>query len=810
MKNIVILFIAFLIIINTNYAQKVKSDTNIVGHIICKGEHVPFINVFIKGTTTGTYTDGTGHYMLTDLPEGKHIIRVQAIGYKSKEKEIEIHRNETKELNFEIDEDLMMVEQVVITGTRTPHYIKDVPIRTEVITAREIETKNASNIYEVLEGTPGIRVEQQCQFCNFSMIRMQGLGSEHTQVLLNGQPIYSGLAAIYGLQQIGTVDVDRVEVVKGAGSALYGSSAVAGAINIISKEPSFEPTTKSTLQFGSYNTNKYDIYSSIKNKKGNLGLNIFAQKITGDAIDETQDGETQDDIRHADGISDRVEQNLSNAGFSLYIYDLLSKRDKLIVRGKYVNEFRQGGKITDGYFTNPLTDGTERIITDRYESELSYNKIFSEKSEINLSLAYTKHKRNATNDSFLGDYMDTHGDSVPDLRIMRPYIADENVAATTMTYGLTLNKHHLLMGIQTSMNKLDESGKYVVAKDTLDDGITPNPNFGEAYTSNSYKKATEFGIFVQDEWSLSKNLQIVPGVRYDLHNSEEEYKAAEIFATNLFPKTKFDEISINPRLAIKYEISKRITLRANAGTGFRAPYGFSEDLHLCSGSPRVWKSSSLKPETSVSYNFSADYYGKKVKVSANIFRTDLKDKIAFADADENVSAMGYDYQWENINDAFVQGIELSFMANVAKDLGFGIDFTFNKGEYINPRGDWVDTRYEDISMYISRFPMSTSNFKIEYSPKQWNFALIGNYTGKMYIDYFAEDEVSSKIKKTEGFVIFNARISKQFKAVKIYASVNNLTDYIQPEKHTDDAAFMYAPIYGRMFYAGISLSLRKY
>jgi len=625
MKKIVILFIAFFVIINTNYAQKVKSNANIVGHIICKGEHVPFVNVFIKGTTIGTYTDGTGHYMLSNLPGGKHIIRLQAIGYKSKEKEIEIHRNETKELNFEIDEDLMMVEQVVITGTRTPHYIKDVPIRTEVITAREIETKNACNIYEVLEGTPGIRVEQQCQFCNFSMVRMQGLGSEHTQVLLNGQPIYSGLAAIYGLQQIGTVDVDRVEVVKGAGSALYGSSAVAGAINIISKEPSFEPTTKGTLQFGSYNTNKYSIYSSMKNKKGNLGLNIFAQKLTGDAIDETQDGETQDDIRHADGISDRVEQNLSNAGFSLYIYDLLSKKDKLIVRGKYVNEFRQGGKITDGYFTNPLTDGTERIITDRYESELSYNKIFSEKSEINLSLAYTKHKRNATNDSFLGDYMDTHGDSVPDLRIMRPYIADENVAAATLTYGLTLNKHHLLMGIQTSMNKLDESGKYVVVKDTLNDGITPNPNYGEAYTSNSYKKATEFGIFVQDEWSLNKNLQIVPGVRYDLHNSEEEYKAAEIFATNLFPKTKFDETSINPRLSIKYEISKRITLRANAGTGFRAPYGFSEDLHLCSGSPRVWKSSSLKPETSVSYNFSADYYGKKIKVSANIFKTDLKD-----------------------------------------------------------------------------------------------------------------------------------------------------------------------------------------
>ena len=105
------------------------------------------------------------------------------------------------------------------------------------MTSQAITKKNAQNLYEALEGVPGIRVEQQCQFCNFSEVRMQGLGAEHTQVLIDGEPIYSGLAGVYGLQQIGTNDIDRLEVVKGAGSALYGSSAVAGAINIISKEP---------------------------------------------------------------------------------------------------------------------------------------------------------------------------------------------------------------------------------------------------------------------------------------------------------------------------------------------------------------------------------------------------------------------------------------------------------------------------------------------------------------------------------------------------------------------------------------------
>ncbi len=141
---------------------------------------------------------------------------------------------------------------------------------------------------------------------------------------------------------------------------------------------------------------------------------------------------------------------------------------------------------------------------------------------------------------------------------------------------------------------------------------------------------------------------IVPGIRLDHHHSGEEYVSdQQVFEAANFPKTNFDETAVNPRMVVKYAISDKITLRANAGAGFRAPYGFSEDLHLCSGSPRVWKSSDLSPERSVSYNLSADYYGKQFRISANLFRTDLKNKIGFTDADPNIAALGgYDYQWK--------------------------------------------------------------------------------------------------------------------------------------------------------------------
>lgn len=801
MKQILILILGLIMAVQVK-SQK-KTDAMLFGDVksLKTQEHIPYSTIRVKGTNIGTTADGSGHFKIANLPIGKCIIIAQSIGYKTQEKEVYMEAGKAVEVFFELEEDVLNLEQVVVTATRTEHYLKDVPVRTEIISAKAIENKNACNLYQALEGTPGVRVENQCQYCNFTMVRMQGLGAEHTQVLINGQPMYSGLAGVYGLQQLSTVDIDKIEVVKGAGSALYGSGAVAGAINIVTKEPGFVPSTSVDMQLGNYKTNKFDVSSSMRNEKGNIGLSIFAQRYSEDAIDETGTGLTQNEVRNKDGISDRVMTNLTNAGFSLYVDNAFLKKDKLIIRGKSVFEKREGGTISDDYYRNPLTDGTENITTDRYEASLNYNKIIRNKSEINLSIAYINHNRNATNDSYLSDYMATHGDTIPDFRTMRPYLANENSLTSTLTFSTKIKKHSFIIGLQSFYDKLDESGMYVVVNDS-------SSYLGKSYRSVADKTASEFGLFLQDEWVINSKLMVVPGIRFDNHYSGEEYTSDQlIFETANFPKTSFNQTAVNPRLAIKYKLSEKITFRANAGSGFRAPYGFSEDLHLCSGSPRVWKSSDLNPETSLSYNISADYYGKNIRVSTNIFRTDLKNKIGFTDADANITALGYDYQWKNIDDAFVQGIELSVMSNLAKNLDLGVDLTYNQGEYNNVREDWIGTKYENDSKFISRFPITTGNLKIEFTPKTWTFSATGNYQGNMYIDYYSEDETLSKIKKTKPNIIFNARVSKSLNQFKLYAGVNNIFNYVQDERHLDDAAFMYAPVYGTLFYGGLSINI---
>ncbi len=779
-----------------------KTDAMLFGDVKSKsnGEHIPYANIMVKGTHLGTAADGSGHFKLANLPVGKYLIVARAIGYTVQKKEVIMARGEAVNLFFELEDDPIQMESVVVTGTRTAHYVKDVPVRTEVVTMRELENKNAATVYEALEGVPGIRVEQQCQYCNFSMVRMQGLGAEHTQVLVNGQPLYSGLAGVYGLQQLSTIDIDRIEIVKGAGSALYGSSAVAGAINLVAREPSYAPSTKVAIQLGRYHTNKYDVSSSVR--MGNVGLNVYAQKLTGDPIDETGEGNTRDEVDQKDGISDRISQDLTNLGFGLFLYDAVFTNDKLIVRGKNVHENRRGGTLDDNYYKNPYTDGTENIATNRYETELSYAVPIFSISEFNFTAAYADHDREATNDSYLGDFMTTHDEITPDLRVMRPYIAEEKTLTLTSTYGIKAGSHNLLAGVQGYWDELEESGLYAVVDEASD-------YYGESYQSTSNKSAQEFGAFIQDEWVVSHRLEVVPGVRMDVHHSEEEYRAdRQVFASTQFPKTKFDENSVNPRLAVKFELTDQLVLRANAGTGFRAPYGFSEDLHLCSGSPRVWKSSSLKPEKSVSCNFSADYYGRNFQISANVFRTDLKNKIGFTDAEESVASLGYDYQWKNIDDAFVEGIELSTVVRLAPGLKSEANLTYNRGEYKHFRTDWIATPYETISKHIPRFPETTANIEMEYDQNGWTVTLSGNYQGNMYIDYYSEVEENSKIKKTEPYMLFNAKCSRQLGMMKLVAGVDNIFGYIQDEKHLDDAAFMYAPVFGTQFYVGISFEIK--
>ncbi len=783
----------------------------IQGEVIDKESGKPLIlaNVLIKGTFLGSATDVDGKYFIYNIKQGNYQVIATVMGYAAATKKVTVAPGQTVNLNFELKESVIELGGVVVTGTRTPRYVKDVPVRTEVITSLMLEEKAAPNLYEALEGVPGIRVEQQCSYCNFSIIRMQGLESGHCQILIDGQPTYSGLASVYGAQQVPAANIDRIEIVKGAGSALYGSSAISGIINVVTKKPGQEPSVNVSTSFGSYNTNNYTLSAS--RRYGNMDMMVNAHKNTGAGIDEDNDG-----------FTDRVKTDNLSLGARINLYNVLGD-DKITFSGHTLNEIRTGGEIGDAdpddnwlaeCWENPFSRGTENIKTSRYEVGVIYKKKFAHGNETTLNFNYCNHDRNATNDGFLGDYMDTHGDTIPPVNEMSPYVAKENLYVVDWNYFHPVgSSHRLLGGAQYSYNRLDESGRYVI----VDEG---SPDYSGTYTSESEKFAHDIGFYLQDEFSIMSDvLEMVLGARYDIHSSKDDFGGSGKVAPKDRIKIEYDEKAFNSRLALMYKLSPKLALRISTGTGFRVPYGFSEDLHLCSGSPRVNKPAGLKPEKSVSFNFGADYSAKRFTMNANVFRTNLKDKIGFVDAGESSANLGYTYEWGNIDNAYTQGVELGSRILISRDLSLDLTMAYTDAQYEHKRDDWKDSPYYDDSKYIPRVPLITGNIGIGFTPGNWNMTLSNNYTGRMYIDYCEEEEFwqsdpgksgyNSKIKHTDPFWVVSSRISRNFpdRGIALFAGVKNLLDYVQDEKHPDDAAFMYAPYTGRIIYAGMEVKL---
>lgn len=145
------------------YAQ--RTDAMLFGDVksAATGEHIPYASITVKGTNLKTMADATGHFKLTNLPVGQQTIIATAVGYKSQEILTTMVSDKGTEVYFVLDDDARDLNQVVVTGTRTRHFVKNVPVRTEVITAQALTDKNAQNVFEALEGVPGMRVEQQCQ-----------------------------------------------------------------------------------------------------------------------------------------------------------------------------------------------------------------------------------------------------------------------------------------------------------------------------------------------------------------------------------------------------------------------------------------------------------------------------------------------------------------------------------------------------------------------------------------------------------------------------------------------------------------------
>ena len=321
-------------------AKASYTDAHIYGHVIDKttGEHLPYVVIMLKGTTIGVTTENTGHYMIRNVPEGKFTLEASAIGYKTQTREIEIRKGNSYEVNFILEEDLVQIDGVIVSATRSETTRRMSPTLVNVIGMDTYSKANCTTVAQGLSFQPGVRVENNCQNCGFQQVRINGLDGQYTQILIDSRPVFSALAGVYGIEQLPANMVDRVEVMRGGGSALFGSSAIAGTINIITKEPvrNSSSISHTTMSIGGSPAlhNTTDINASIVSEDNKLGLAVFGQNTAKDAWDANGDGFTE--------LSRISGQTL---GFRGYVKTGLYS--KLTAEYHHLQEFRRGGDNLD-------------------------------------------------------------------------------------------------------------------------------------------------------------------------------------------------------------------------------------------------------------------------------------------------------------------------------------------------------------------------------------------------------------------------------------------------------------------------------
>ena len=761
MKRIFSALVAALCIVLTANATDIvpESDAHIHGHVIDKatGEHLPYMVVVLKGTTIGVTTESTGHYMIRNVPEGRFVVEVSAVGYKTQSREIDIRKGRSYEVNFILEEDHIMLEGTIVSATRSETTRKMSPTLVNVVGMDTYNRTNSTTVAQGLAFQPGVRVENNCQNCGFQQVRINGLDGQYTQILIDSRPIFSALAGVYGIEQLPANMVDRVEVMRGGGSALFGSSAIAGTINIITKEPvrNSSSISHTTTSIGGSSAlhNTTDINASIVSEDNKLGLAVFGQNTSKDAWDANDDGYTE--------LSKISGQTV---GFRGYIKTGLYS--KITTEYHHLQEFRRGGDNLD-------LPPHEAMIAEQTKHGINTGGL-----KFDWFSKDQKHRLNAFA-------------SIQHIDRESYYGAGQDPNAYGKTTDLTW-----VAGSQ-----------YIYKAENclfLPADLTVGVEYNEDYLKDNmwgYNRQTEQTVrivsaYAQNEWK-NEMWGILIGGRLDKHN----------LIRNLI---------FSPRANLRFNPSENLNFRASYSYGFRAPQAFDEDLHIdnVGGTVSMIRlADDLRVEKSQSVSVSADMYRSWGDWQGNLllegFYTDLDDVFALKELGFENGILIKERHNESGARVFGGNIEGKVAWRDIFQLQLGV--TMQDSKYKEARS-WSDDVEATRRMF--RTPDFHGYFTASYNPMQdLTLALSGTYTGSMLIEHHAGMIEINETVETPSFFDMGFKASYDFKVYKSFslqlnAGVQNMFNSFQNDFDFGadrDSGYIYGPTLPRTIFMGIKL-----
>ncbi len=445
---------------------------NISGTVTSGMNPGSYATVVLQNTPLASVADSSGYFQINEVLAGSYTISISLLGYQRSTKRIMVRDKENLKINFDLTPTSNDLDAVVVTGTLKEVRRIESPVPVEVYTPQFFRKNPTPNIFDALQSVNGVRPQLNCNVCNTGDIHINGLEGPYTMVLIDGMPIVSSLSTVYGLSGIPNSLVERIEIVKGPASSLYGSEAVGGLVNIITKKPTNAPLFSADVFSTTWKEWNADLgfkFKAGKKATALTGINYFKY---GNIRDDNNDGFTDVTLQHRISLFQKWNIDRKNN-------QLLS----LAVR--YFNEDRWGG---DTRWTKKFRGGDslygESIYTKRWEVIGSYQLPLKEK--MMLSFSYNNHDQ----DSRYGT---------------TSYIAQQGIGFSQLTWDKTLKKHDLLAGIAMRYTFYDDN--------------TPATASGDSVKQeNSPDKIWLPGIFLQDEITLAKNHKLLLGFRYDYNS----------------------------------------------------------------------------------------------------------------------------------------------------------------------------------------------------------------------------------------------------------------------------------------------------
>lgn len=720
------------------------------------GKPISHADIIIENTTQSTISNSEGFFVFNNVKEGNYKIIVRSLGYESKIIEQNIFQDTDISLEIVLETKAFITDEITIRAERNiEENFFNIPIRATTISIREIQTMPAISPNKLFEGISGVNVSSEAGMFSSTVVSLRGLGGNSqagTLVVLDGTPINKSDAGSVNWNMIDKDNISSIEIIKGPGSAIYGSNAMGGIINITTGKPNEKFAGNLSSSFGTYNTFDSKLRLSGISDNNKFYWRSFVSYRNSDGY-----------INTPDEIIIRNDSIVVPVFLSEYMVNTLAgynvdDKNSVELSLTYFNDTKgRGVKIYEDAGANTNRSTIHGFA--KYRGQVGNVKLFA-----NLFLL---------NEDFfrLNEYFSDGDYALYEIDSRRT----EQGSKFIIQYPI-LENIELTAGTDLQIGKVNGADIYYTSTDII---------------SNRGNLDIYSGYFQMKINSKNKKFTIVPGLRYDFASFKDAMFNIEnpSYSVEYLSQFQFDNLentnwsSFSPKLSMEYNLSQKAKIFTTIAKGFRAPR--LDDLCRSDQIRTGFRVANpeIKPEYLYSFELGTDFKPiEKINVGISAYYNIGKDFMYLLSTGDSVN-MGYTiapiYQIDNIGEVNIYGTELDLAYSATNNLNLFANYTYNQSVIkqftVNPDGAGIDL----TGKYLTNIPVHKFSSGFSWQNKFVNISSSIHYNGTRWIkDDNTVDEIYLHTDKYPDYYLVDAKLWKTYKSFTASITFDNVFDVI--------------------------------